>query len=77
MWKSYLIWGGVVVVVLGAAGFIGWMFSLPSATAKIAALRVPREEMDAMLVSLRQQKRERPLIAVVGINDATETTDDR
>jgi transcriptional regulator GlxA family with amidase domain len=48
--------------------------SLPSATVA-AAPPVPRTEMDAMLASLKPPKRERPLIAVIGINDATETTD--
>jgi putative intracellular protease/amidase len=31
--------------------------------------------MDAILANLKSPKRERPLVAVVGINDATETTD--
>jgi len=31
--------------------------------------------MDAMLASLRPPKQKRPLIAIIGINDATETTD--
>ncbi len=33
------------------------------------------EEASAMIAALRPPKRRRPLIAVVGLNDATETTD--
>src|SRR3712207_9569044 len=33
------------------------------------------EEIEATLVALKPRKRERPLVAIIGINDATETTD--
>jgi putative intracellular protease/amidase len=75
MSKSWLVWGSVAVVALSLAGFGGWVFSLPAATSAAEAPPVPREEVDAMLAALKPPKRERPLIAVVGINDATETTD--
>lgn len=74
MSKSFFIWGGVALVVLSLAGFGGWMLSLPAATAA-SAPPVPREEADAMLASLRPTDRARPLVAIIGINDATETTD--
>ncbi len=74
MSKSFFIWGGVALVVLSLAGFGGWMLSLPAASAA-SAPPVPREEADAMLASLRPAGRARPLVAVIGINDATETTD--
>ncbi len=74
MSKSYLIWGGIALVVLSVAGFGGWMLSLPAAPAAAAAPPVPQAEADAMLASLKP-RRERPLVAVIGINDATETTD--
>ena len=72
--KAYLIWCGIALVILCMAGFGAWLFSLPSATAAAAAPPVPRQEADAMLASLKP-RRERPLVAVIGINDATETTD--
>jgi len=72
--KSWFIWCSIALVVLSLIGFGGWVFSLPSATAAKAPA-VPQEEMDAMLAALKPPKRERPLIAVIGINDATETTD--
>lgn len=75
MRMSILIRGSLVLVVLGLAGFAGWVFSLPSATAAADPPPVPREETDAMLVALRHDGDGRPLIAIVGINDATETTD--
>lgn len=75
MSKSRFIWGGVALALLSLAGFGGWVFSLPSKTAAAEAPAVPQEEMDAMLAALKPPKRERPLIAVIGINDATETTD--
>lgn len=73
MSKSWFIWGGVALVVLSFAGFGGWVFSLPAATSAEAP-PVPQAEADAMLAALKP-KRERPLVAVIGINDATETTD--
>ncbi|MCO5155455.1 MAG: DJ-1/PfpI family protein [Aquamicrobium sp.] len=74
MSKSFFIWGGVALFVLSFAGFGGWMLSLPVATAA-SAPPVPREEAQALLASLRPVERTRPLVAVIGINDATETTD--
>lgn len=75
MRMSILIRGSLVLVVLGLAGLAGWVFSLPCATAAADPPPVPREETDAMLVALRHDGDGRPLIAIVGINDATETTD--
>ena len=75
MLKTRLAWGGFALVVLALTSFGGWLLSLPSATAAAEAPLVPPAETDAMLASLRPDKRERPLVAVIGINDATETTD--
>lgn len=75
MTKSTLIWGGVVALFLGLSGFTGWISSLPSATAALDPVPVPSKEKRAMLESLKPEGGERPLIAVIGINDATETTD--
>ncbi len=74
MSKSWFIWGVAALVVLSLAGFGGWVFNLPSERAA-SAPAVPQEEADAALKALKPPKRERPLIAVIGINDATETTD--
>ena len=74
MSKSYVIGFGLALVILSAVGFGAWVFSLPSVPAAIEAPPVPQEEADAMLALLKPE-RERPLVAVIGINDATETTD--
>jgi putative intracellular protease/amidase len=79
MSTRYVIWGGLVLAAVSLAGFGAWVFSLPPASASAEAPSVAQSEMDAMLASLKPAKkpakRDRPLVAVVGINDATETTD--
>lgn len=74
MSKSYFICGGIALIVLSLAGFGGWLLSLPSATTASAPM-VQSAEADSVLAALKPPKRERPLIAVIAINDATETTD--
>ena len=71
----YLLWGiaGAVALFLLVAGI--WIASLPSAPPAVAAPPIPQDEADATLAALKPPKRQRPLIAIVGINDGTETTD--
>jgi putative intracellular protease/amidase len=71
----YFVWGGLAMLSLSLAGFGAWVFSLPPAPAPAEAPQVAQGEMDAIVASLKPPKRQRPLIAIVGINDATETTD--
>lgn len=59
-----------LLVVAGAA----WILSLPPTPPGGNALPVTAEETDALQRALRP-RRPRPLIAILGINDATETTD--
>ena len=73
--KSWLLWGGAALVALSLASFGGWVFSLPVATSATETPPMPQEEVDAILAALKPPKRERPLITIVGINNATETTD--
>ncbi len=61
--------------LLGLAGFALWIFLLPPAPAVAAPPPIAAEETAATLAALKPPKRARPLIAVIGINDATETTD--
>jgi len=70
----YVILGGLSLLALLLGGFGVWIFSLPMPLAA-EAQPVPQAETDAMLASLRPRGRERPVIAVVGINGATETND--
>ena len=70
-----ILWSGVGAVgLLGAIGG-AWILSLPSALTDTGESSIGKEEANALLAGLRPPKRQRPLIAVIGINDATETTD--
>lgn len=74
MTKTIIIWvAGLVALCL--AGFAGWIASLPPAPTAAEGPVIPAAETTAMLASLRPDREGRPLIAIVGINDATETTD--
>lgn len=66
---------GLGILATGAAGFGGWILTLPSGSAVADAPAIAQEEADAMLAALQPPKRQRPVIAVIGINDATETND--
>jgi putative intracellular protease/amidase len=68
-------WSGAGLVALGAVGGGAWILSLPLAPSAGEAPPISTTEADATLMALKPPKRHRPLIAVVGINDATETTD--
>lgn len=67
-------WGlaGAVLVAAGAFGF--WLATLPSDVAA-SAPPVPASETAATLEALQPPHRRRPVIAIIGLNNATETTD--
>jgi putative intracellular protease/amidase len=73
-WRLVL-WCGLGAAALCAIIAAGWIFSLPAQHASAAAPPIAREEADATVAALRPPKRQRPLIAIVGINDSSETTD--
>jgi putative intracellular protease/amidase len=75
MKSRLLLWSGLGTV--GIFGVLGgaWLLSLPSAHAEHAVLPVSEQEAHEMLANLKPPKRQRPLIAIIGINDATEATD--
>ena len=75
MLNRHVVLGALVLVLLALAGLGAWLYSLPPAPAQTDAPPVAADEMDAMLASLKPPRRQRPLVAVVGLNDATETTD--
>jgi hypothetical protein len=69
-----LLWsalGAVVILIDSARAWIfaaGWRLRhTPPAIAQ--------DERDATIAALKPPKRQRPLIAIIGINNATETTD--
>jgi putative intracellular protease/amidase len=73
--QRILLWGLLGAVAIFLAGGGAWLLSLPPAPAAAALPSIPQEETDATIAALKPPKRERPLIAIIGINDATETTD--
>ena len=70
-----LLWSalGAAALLIGIGG--AWIFSLPAAPAVAAPPAIAQDERDATIAALKPPKRRRPLIAIIGINDATETTD--
>lgn len=68
-------WGGVAAVALFLIIGGGWLLTLPSAPASANPPPIAQDEADAMIAALKPPKRPRPLIAIVGLNEATETTD--
>jgi putative intracellular protease/amidase len=70
-----LVWSalGALVFLIAIGG--AWIFSLPAAPSVAAPPPIAQDERDAMIAALKPPKRQRPLIAIIGINNATETTD--
>jgi len=73
-WRLVL-WSGLGAAALAATIGAGWILSLPAAPAVDAAPPIAQEETEATIAALKPPKRLRPLIAIIGINDATEATD--
>lgn len=70
-----ILWSGLGIAVLLLAIGGAWILSLGSPPARRTPPPIPQQEAEATLAALKPPKRQRPLIAVVGINDATEATD--
>jgi putative intracellular protease/amidase len=70
-----VLWSGLGIAVLLVAIAGAWIFTLPPAPASATAPPIAQEEADATIAALKPPKRRRPLIAIVGINDGSETTD--
>jgi len=75
MKSRHLLWSvlGAFVFLIGIGG--AWIFSLPAAPSIAAPPAIAQDERDATTAALKPPKRQRPLIAIIGINNATETTD--
>lgn len=65
----------VLAVSVALAGFAGWLFSLPQPSESVAPAPISMQEMSATVEALQPSKRPRPVVAIIGLNDATETTD--
>ncbi|RWE05790.1 MAG: transcriptional regulator, partial [Mesorhizobium sp.] len=70
-----VLWSALGVILILAATGAAWLLSLPSASLAAMQPAIDAKEAEATLAALKPQRRERPLIAIVGINDGTETTD--
>jgi putative intracellular protease/amidase len=69
------LWSALGAIALAAVIGGGWIFSLPPASSVAPPPTIAQDEHDATIAALKPPKRQRPLIAIIGINDATETTD--
>ncbi len=65
------IWLFMLAIVAGAI----WLLWLDAPTAPSEQPRISAAESRATRLALQPPKRQRPLIAIIGLNDATETTD--
>jgi putative intracellular protease/amidase len=70
-----VLWSAIGAIALAAVIGGTWIFSLPTAPSVAAPPAIAQDERDATILALKPPKRQRPLIAIIGINDATETTD--
>ncbi len=68
-------WSGLGAAALLAAISGTWIFTLPPTPPPKNPPPIAKAEADATIAALKPPKRQRPLIAIIGINDATETTD--
>ena len=75
MKRRIAVWGGLGVLALAVMVGGALILSLPPAPAAAEAPAVPRAEAEATLAALKPPKRPRPVVAIIGINDATEATD--
>ena len=66
---------GVAIAVLSLVGLVGVVVSLPEISRAQSPPSIAAAEVTATLAALRPPKRPRPVIGIIGINDATETTD--
>jgi transcriptional regulator GlxA family with amidase domain len=71
----HLLWNAAGVAALLVMIGAGWLWSLPPAASVTPPPAITENERDATVAALKPPKRQRPLIAIIGINDATETTD--
>jgi putative intracellular protease/amidase len=70
-----LLTGVALLALVGAGAGAVSMIGAPSAPQYAAAAPVPAEEQAQTIAAMKPPKRARPVIAVIGHNDGTETTD--
>lgn len=70
--QKVLIGAGAALVVIAVALQV---LSRPPESANVVPPAIGEDEVAAMLAALKPPKRARPVVALIGINDATEVTD--
>lgn len=73
IWRILALGVGCVALLAAIGGT--WLFLLPGSPAQGTAPAISKDETGASLAALKPPKRKRPLIAIVGINEMSETTD--
>jgi transcriptional regulator GlxA family with amidase domain len=73
--KRRFLRGAAAVLLVALCGFGVWLLFLPAAVVTTDPPAIASQEAQAIVAALKPPKRSRPVIAVIGINDATETTD--
>ena len=73
--KRVALFGALGIVAAFMAGGVAWILSLPRAASSALGPPIAQDEIDSMLAALKPPKRQRPLIAVLGVNEGTELTD--
>lgn len=63
------------MTAVGLAGFGAWLLSLPPEPDGGVAPPIDSRETEAIVNALKPPKRARPVVAIIGINNATEVTD--
>ncbi|RWE72024.1 MAG: transcriptional regulator, partial [Mesorhizobium sp.] len=69
-----VLWSALGILLIFVTAGAAWLLSLPSASLAAVQPAIDAKEADATLAALKP-KRPRPLIAIIGVNDGTETTD--
>src|SRR5690606_26028034 len=66
---------GAAILLIAAGGWLTWLLSLPPEVEDATPPAISLDEHAALLAALQPPKRARPVVAVIGIKDATELTD--
>jgi putative intracellular protease/amidase len=64
-----------LLLVIAVGGFSYWLYSLPPPPEAHTPPAIPQTEMEDLVAALAPTKRTRPVVAIVGLNEGTETTD--
>jgi putative intracellular protease/amidase len=70
-WKQLVALSTVLVV----AAFASWLYSLPPPPEAQTPPAISQSEMEDLVAALAPHKRSRPVVAILGLNEGTETTD--